>query len=25
LQPIEETQFKLHFTRADGDGLPRNF
>ncbi len=25
LQPFEKTQFQMHFTRADGDGLPRNF
>jgi hypothetical protein len=25
LQPIAESQSRLHFTRADGDGLPRNF
>jgi hypothetical protein len=25
LQPIAETQSQMHFTRADGDGLPRNF
>lgn len=25
LQPFEETKSHIHFTRADGDGLPRNF
>jgi len=25
LQPFEEIKQRLHFTRADGDGLPRNF
>lgn len=25
LQPFEEKKRRLHFTRADGDGLPRNF
>ena len=25
LQPFEEVKYRLHFTRADGDGLPRNF
>jgi len=25
LQPFEETRSHMHFTRADGDGLPRNF
>ena len=25
LQPLEEDQKSLHVTRADGDGLPRNF
>jgi hypothetical protein len=25
LQPFEETKKRMHFTRADGDGLPRNF
>jgi hypothetical protein len=25
LQPFEQTQSRMHFTRADGDGLPRNF
>lgn len=25
LQPFAETQSRLHLTRADGDGLPRNF
>jgi hypothetical protein len=25
LQPFAETQARFHFTRADGDGLPRNF
>jgi hypothetical protein len=25
LQPFEEIQARIHFTRADGDGLPRNF
>jgi len=25
LQPFEETKSLIHFTRADGDGLPRNF
>lgn len=25
LQPFAENQSRLHFTRADGDGLPRNF
>jgi len=25
LEPFAETQSRLHFTRADGDGLPRNF
>jgi hypothetical protein len=25
LQPLEETRSRIHFTRADGDGLPRNF
>jgi hypothetical protein len=25
LQPFPETRSRLHFTRADGDGLPRNF
>jgi hypothetical protein len=25
LQPFAESQPRLHFTRADGDGLPRNF
>lgn len=25
LQPIADTQSQMHFTRADGDGLPRNF
>jgi hypothetical protein len=25
LQPFEETRTRMHFTRADGDGLPRNF
>jgi hypothetical protein len=25
LQPFEQSKLRLHFTRADGDGLPRNF
>jgi hypothetical protein len=25
LQPLEENKTSLHVTRADGDGLPRNF
>lgn len=25
LQPFERTQMTMHFTRADGDGLPANF
>jgi len=25
LQPFEESRQKMHFTRADGDGLPRNY
>lgn len=25
LAPFQETQSRIHFTRADGDGLPRNF
>ncbi len=25
LQPFADTQSRMHFTRADGDGLPRNF
>jgi hypothetical protein len=25
LMPFTETQQRMHFTRADGDGLPRNF
>jgi hypothetical protein len=25
LQPFEDVQPRMHFTRADGDGLPRNF
>jgi hypothetical protein len=25
LQPLEETKSRIHLTRADGDGLPRNF
>jgi len=25
LQPFAESQSRIHFTRADGDGLPRNF
>jgi hypothetical protein len=25
LQPFDELKLRLHFTRADGDGLPRNF
>jgi hypothetical protein len=25
LQPFAENQSRMHFTRADGDGLPRNF
>jgi hypothetical protein len=25
LQPFEESKSRIHFTRADGDGLPRNF
>ena len=25
LQPFDETRSRIHFTRADGDGLPRNF
>jgi hypothetical protein len=25
LHPFEETRSRIHFTRADGDGLPRNF
>jgi hypothetical protein len=25
LQPFEQTKSRVHFTRADGDGLPRNF
>jgi len=25
LEPFEETRQQMHFTRADGDGLPRNF
>jgi hypothetical protein len=25
LDPFEETKSRMHFTRADGDGLPRNF
>lgn len=25
LQPFAEKQSRIHFTRADGDGLPRNF
>ncbi|MFZ0201972.1 MAG: hypothetical protein WB523_18895 [Candidatus Sulfotelmatobacter sp.] len=25
LQPFDETKYRIHFTRADGDGLPQNF
>jgi hypothetical protein len=25
LQPFDQTKTRMHFTRADGDGLPRNF
>jgi hypothetical protein len=25
LEPFEENKMRMHFTRADGDGLPRNF
>jgi hypothetical protein len=25
LQPLEQTKSRIHLTRADGDGLPRNF
>jgi len=25
LQPFEQTKSRFHFTRADGDGLPRNY
>jgi hypothetical protein len=25
LDPFDETKLRMHFTRADGDGLPRNF
>jgi hypothetical protein len=25
LQPFDETKVRMHLTRADGDGLPRNF
>ncbi|HUO14447.1 MAG TPA: hypothetical protein VMX38_05620 [Verrucomicrobiae bacterium] len=25
LQPFESNRLRMHFTRADGDGLPRNF
>jgi len=25
LEPFEESRSRIHFTRADGDGLPRNF
>jgi len=25
LQPFDQNQSRMHFTRADGDGLPRNF
>ncbi len=25
LEPFEESKSRMHFTRADGDGLPRNF
>ena len=25
LEPFEENRARIHFTRADGDGLPRNF
>jgi hypothetical protein len=25
LHPFDETKLRMHFTRADGDGLPRNF
>ena len=25
LQPFSDTQHRMHFTRADGDGLPRNY
>jgi hypothetical protein len=25
LEPFDETKSRIHFTRADGDGLPRNF
>jgi hypothetical protein len=25
LDPFEQSQFRMHFNRADGDGLPRNF
>lgn len=25
LQPFSETRHRMHFTRADGDGLPRNY
>jgi hypothetical protein len=25
LQPFEEVKYRLHFMRADGDGLPRNY
>jgi len=25
LQPFEQNRLSLHVTRADGDGLPRNF
>jgi hypothetical protein len=25
LEPFEQNQHRMHFTRADGDGLPRNF
>jgi len=25
LEPFDENKSRMHFTRADGDGLPRNF
>jgi hypothetical protein len=25
LQPFEQSRLRMHFTRADGDGLPRNY
>jgi hypothetical protein len=25
LQPFAETHTRMHFTRSDGDGLPRNY